>query len=154
MRARWNVGRLFRFSLGTLLFVTLCVCGYLGGYRKGFDDGKDDRRAKTVVLISYPVPDLIIPRDAPDTPAARRDAMDQLIDLIVTTVEHDSWLENSPTVEGEIQPFMANNSLVIAQTGRVHDQIADLLEQLRRDVTSRNEHAHGRFAGRSGESLD
>ncbi len=56
---------------------------------------------------------------------------DSLIDLIVSTVEHDSWMENG-TGEGDIQPFPTNLSLVISQTQRVHEQIADLLEQLRR----------------------
>ncbi len=56
---------------------------------------------------------------------------DSLIDLIVNTVEHDSWMENG-TGEGEIQPFPTNLSLVISQTQGVHEQIADLLEQLRR----------------------
>ena len=56
---------------------------------------------------------------------------DSLIDLIVSTVEHESWMENG-TGEGEIQPFPTNLSLVISQTQRVHEQIADLLEQLRR----------------------
>jgi general secretion pathway protein D len=56
---------------------------------------------------------------------------DSLIDLIVSTVEHDSWMENG-TGDGEIQPFPTNLSLVISQTQRVHEQIADLLEQLRR----------------------
>src|SRR5690606_34187954 len=56
---------------------------------------------------------------------------DSLIDLIISTVEHDSWMENG-TGEGEIQPFPTNLSLVISQTQRVHEQIADLLEQLRR----------------------
>ncbi len=56
---------------------------------------------------------------------------DSLIDLIVSTVEHDSWMENG-TGDGEIQPFPNNLSLVISQTQRVHEQIADLLEQLRR----------------------
>ncbi|MEQ8836279.1 MAG: hypothetical protein RID07_05685, partial [Lacipirellulaceae bacterium] len=56
---------------------------------------------------------------------------DSLIDLIVSTVEHDSWMENG-TGEGEIQPFPTNLSLVISQTQRVHEQIRDLLEQLRR----------------------
>lgn len=56
---------------------------------------------------------------------------DSLIDLIVSTVEYDSWMENG-TGEGEIQPFPTNLSLVISQTQRVHEQIADLLEQLRR----------------------
>ncbi|HMP06075.1 MAG TPA: hypothetical protein PJ982_06980 [Lacipirellulaceae bacterium] len=40
-------------------------------------------------------------------------------------------MENG-TGEGEIQPFPNNLSLVISQTQRVHEQIADLLEQLRR----------------------
>ncbi len=56
---------------------------------------------------------------------------DSLIDLIVSTVEFDSWMENG-TGEGEIQPFYTNLSLVISQTQRVHEEIADLLEQLRR----------------------
>lgn len=56
---------------------------------------------------------------------------DSLIDLIVSTVEYDSWMENG-SGEGEIQPFPTNLSLVISQTQRVHEQIADLLEQLRR----------------------
>lgn len=56
---------------------------------------------------------------------------DSLIDLIVSTVENESWMENG-TGEGEIQPFPTNLSLVISQTQRVHEQIADLLEQLRR----------------------
>ena len=56
---------------------------------------------------------------------------DSLIDLIISTVEHESWMENG-TGEGEIQPFPTNLSLVISQTQRVHEQIADLLEQLRR----------------------
>jgi general secretion pathway protein D len=34
--------------------------------------------------------------------------------------------------EGEIQPFPTNLSLVVSQTQRVHEQIVDLLEQLRR----------------------
>lgn len=56
---------------------------------------------------------------------------DSLIDLITSTVAHDSWMENG-TGEGEIQPFPTNLSLVISQTQPVHEQIADLLEQLRR----------------------
>ncbi|MEM9657139.1 MAG: hypothetical protein AAF961_02150, partial [Planctomycetota bacterium] len=56
---------------------------------------------------------------------------DSLIELITSTVEYDSWMENG-TGEGEIQPFPTNLSLVISQTQRVHEQIADLLEQLRR----------------------
>jgi general secretion pathway protein D len=56
---------------------------------------------------------------------------DSLIELITSTIEHDSWQENG-TGEGEIQSFPTNLSLVVSQTQRVHEQIADLLEQLRR----------------------
>ena len=55
---------------------------------------------------------------------------DSLIELITSTVEHDSWMENG-TGQGEIQPFPTNLSLVISQTQKVHEKIADLLEQLR-----------------------
>jgi general secretion pathway protein D len=56
---------------------------------------------------------------------------DSLIDLITSTVEYDTWMENG-SGEGEIQPFPTNLSLVVSQTQRVHEQIVDLLEQLRR----------------------
>lgn len=56
---------------------------------------------------------------------------DSLIDLIVSTVEYDTWMENG-SGEGEIQPFPTNLSLVVSQTQKVHEQIVDLLEQLRR----------------------
>ena len=70
------------------------------------------------------------PGGPPAGGAANAD-FDSLIDLIVSTVEYDSWMENG-TGQGEIQPFPTNLSLVISQTQPVHEQIADLLEQLRR----------------------
>ena len=56
---------------------------------------------------------------------------DSLIDLIVSTVATETWAENGGG-EAEIRPFPTNLSLVISQTQAVHEQIADLLEQLRR----------------------
>ncbi|MEX0938943.1 MAG: hypothetical protein WDZ59_13860 [Pirellulales bacterium] len=55
---------------------------------------------------------------------------DSLIELITTTVAVDSWQENGGL--GTIKEFETNLSLVISQTEEVHEQIADLLEQLRR----------------------
>ncbi len=53
-----------------------------------------------------------------------------LIDLIQTTVNPTSWdAQGGP---GSISPFPTNLSLVISNTQEVHEQIADLLEQLRR----------------------
>jgi general secretion pathway protein D len=56
---------------------------------------------------------------------------DSLIDLITSTVASESWAENGGG-QAEIRPFPTNLSLVISQTQAVHEQIADLLEQLRR----------------------
>jgi general secretion pathway protein D len=56
---------------------------------------------------------------------------DSLIDLITSTVANETWAENGGG-QAEIRPFPTNLSLVISQTQAVHEQIADLLEQLRR----------------------
>lgn len=55
---------------------------------------------------------------------------DSLIDLITNTIAVDSWDEVGGP--GHIEPFRANLSLVISQTQEVHEQIQDLLDQLRR----------------------
>ena len=62
--------------------------------------------------------------------AAQAD-FDSLIDLIVSTVQSDTWAENGGG-EAEIRPFPTNLSLVVSQTQAAHEEIADLLEQLRR----------------------
>jgi general secretion pathway protein D len=46
-------------------------------------------------------------------------------------VSTETWAENGGG-EAEIRPFPTNLSLVISQTQAVHEEIADLLEQLRR----------------------
>ena len=56
---------------------------------------------------------------------------DSLIDLITSTVMPDSW-EETTGGPGTIEPFDANLSLVIRQTEEVHEEIVDLLGQLRR----------------------
>ena len=53
-----------------------------------------------------------------------------LIELITSTIAPDTW--DDVGGPGAIESFPTNLSLVISQTQDVHDQIADLLEQLRR----------------------
>jgi len=53
-----------------------------------------------------------------------------LIDLITSTVKPTSW--DSVGGPGSIAQFETNLSLVISQTQEVHEEIVDLLEQLRR----------------------
>ena len=55
---------------------------------------------------------------------------DSLIELITTTVQPTTWDEVGGP--GSIAPFQTNLSLVISQTQEVHEQVKDLLEQLRR----------------------
>jgi len=55
---------------------------------------------------------------------------DTLIELITTTIAPTSWDEVGGS--GSIQPFPTNLSLVISNTEEVHEQIVDLLDQLRR----------------------
>ncbi len=54
----------------------------------------------------------------------------QLINLIQTTIEPDSWEALGGT--GTIQQYPQNLSLVISTTSEIHDQITELLESLRR----------------------
>lgn len=55
---------------------------------------------------------------------------DTLIDLITSTIQPQSW--DTVGGPGSIEGFPTNLSLVISQTQEVHEQVADLLDQLRR----------------------
>jgi len=55
---------------------------------------------------------------------------DSLIDLITSTIAPESWDEVGGP--GSLSGFDTNLSLVVSQTQEIHEQIADLLEQLRR----------------------
>ncbi len=130
--------KLFRVAAAVTLLIALCVIGYRRGYRKGHEREAPPAVSNALIVKTYPVADLVTPigvkaaegkRDGSKLVAKEAD-FDELIELIVSTIEHDSWMENG-TGEGEIQPFPSNHSLIISQTQRVHEQIADLLEQLR-----------------------
>ena len=55
---------------------------------------------------------------------------DSLIDLITSTVKPTTW--DAVGGPGSIAPFETNLSIVVSQTQDVHEEIVDLLEQLRR----------------------
>jgi general secretion pathway protein D len=55
---------------------------------------------------------------------------DSLIELITKTIKPTTWDEVGGP--GSIQPFETNLSIVVSQTQEVHEQIVDLLGQLRR----------------------
>jgi general secretion pathway protein D len=70
-----------------------------------------------------------IPFGAPTGGGSQAD-FQSLIDLIQNTVSPQTW--NTVGGQGAIQQFATNLSIVVSQTQEVHEEIADLLEQLRR----------------------
>jgi len=77
----------------------------------------------------YRVDDLLAPFSARFNAVDPSVGSKQLVQLLVSNVEHDSWMENG-TGEGEIQ-FFPPGMLVVSQTRRVHDQVELLLHKLR-----------------------
>ena len=61
--------------------------------------------------------------------AAQAD-FDSLIQLITSTIQPPTWIDVGGA--GSIAPFETNLSIVVSQTQEVHEEIVDLLEQLRR----------------------
>lgn len=58
------------------------------------------------------------------------DDLDELVNVIVSTVEPQSWVDQGGP--GNIEHYLRSRALVVRQTPEVHEQIADLLAALRR----------------------
>jgi len=82
---------------------------------------QEEAEQRLEVLV-YRVDDLV----APDASPAE---LDRLIDIIVDSVDRESWAENG-TGAGEINSF-APAMLIVATTHRVHQQLDRLLDRLR-----------------------
>jgi hypothetical protein len=88
-----------------------------------------------LLTVTYSVADLVVsfPGASPTGTAAKSVLTadyTSLMNLISTTIQPDSWEELSGP--GSMTPYHTTFSLVIRQTQPVHDEIADLLGQLRR----------------------
>jgi len=78
----------------------------------------------------YDVADLVRCRDEKDMPW---DDYDSLIDAIETTVEFDSWMDSGMGVGAIVgQTFGNARVLVVSNTYRIHVEVANLLEDLRK----------------------
>lgn len=117
-----------RFSLATLLFMSLCIGGLLGGYqsgyRRGYASGAAQRADETLSVAAYDTSVVVWP-DLPDDERAK--AIDEVKDLITSTVAPAEWTSNSGS---EIRVFPQNWSLIICAPGAVHREIRDLFKQL------------------------
>jgi hypothetical protein len=145
-RSAWP-RRAFRLIVAVAVVALLCVVGYRRGYQRGYEVvdplAVSAGSSGSIYPVAYPVADLVQPAAVnPIAPSQARGPggssgppvadFDPLIDLIVSTIDPESWAENLAGGQGEIQPFPSNLSLVIAQTQRLHEQVADLFVQLRR----------------------
>jgi len=61
MAAGFRLKRLFRISIAMLLLAALCIWGYQGGYRNGYEIGDPGRAKQTLVVVDYDVNDLLGP---------------------------------------------------------------------------------------------
>jgi hypothetical protein len=119
-----------QFGLGTLLFGTFCIAGLLGGYVRGYSAGETQRYSNGFYARVYYVDDLI--QDAPtDSIKAQETTSLRLVaHLIETTVSPRTW--SCRGGKGTVAPFESNGAIVVHAHKDVQDQVADLLEQLRR----------------------
>jgi hypothetical protein len=117
-----------RFSLATLLFMSLCIggllAGYQSGYRRGYSSGAAQRQDETQSVETYSTEVVIWPDLPPDE---RAKAVDELKDLITSTVASEIWESG---MGNQIEEFPPNQSLVITAPGYVHREIHDLFRQI------------------------
>lgn len=89
---------------------------------------KDNANA-TLVTKVYRVDDLLGSSPPRFNDTQPTEDPESLIDVLVATIEHDSWMENG-TGDGEIQ-YLAPGMLVVSQTRHLHEKIESLLGQIR-----------------------
>ena len=94
----------------------------------------------------YPVADLVL------VPQGGEDAepdFDTLVDVVTSTIRPTSWEDVGGP--GSVRPFPNKLSIVVSQTQEVHEELEDLLEQLRAAGQRPNAHGpHKPSAHRSG----
>ena len=133
----------WRFTIAALLFVTFCVAGALTGYRlgwqAGYAGGQKKRKSESLVTKVYEVKDIVLPVDSGS--AAPTPDFDSLIDTLTSTVAMESWVDVGG--RGTLKVMPESHSLVVHQTGEVHEQIQDVLEQLRAAQMRANRGAGG-----------
>ncbi|MEX2120396.1 MAG: hypothetical protein WD847_12440 [Pirellulales bacterium] len=123
-RARRGGWRWLRFGLATLLFGVLCASGFLAGYRRGYDAGREKRQHGTYLAEVYHVVDLLDAQAGPTPDFA------PLIKVIQDTVDPTSW--DGVGGPGRIQAFSDNQSIVVYQNAANHEKIEKLLADLHR----------------------
>lgn len=116
--------RKWQFGLWAILFMMACIAGFLAGYRYGGDVKDQQVAASSITVVNYDVREFLDSK-RPESVDAQ---LSEIRDLVVETIEPDSWQMN----DRDIVPYPNNGSIVIRQSGSCHEEIRELLEQLRR----------------------
>jgi hypothetical protein len=133
MSASSRLRRATRFSLGGLLFVTLCLCGYLGSHRAGERAGAQQRYDESYFVKTYSVADLVVEATTAET---RSRIFAETTEWLKARVTPDRWGGDGDQT-CEIQPFDTNGSLIVAQFGFGQDAVAAALAEYRKERTAR-----------------
>jgi hypothetical protein len=130
MPQRLRIHRLVHFSLGALLWVTLCTCGYFGSYRAGQLAAQRDEFNALPTARVYDVSDIMA-----DLPSPLRDrTYRELCAHLRAALPPEAWASDTATKCG-VHPFGATHAVAVLQRGPAHDQIAAALEEFRRGRT-------------------
>ena len=114
-----------RFSMAALMMLMAVTAGYFGGFRWGADDSARQKRNQTYYHVVYYVCDLI------DEGAASFDqTAKELTELITSTISPETWSKNGDG-EGEIRPYPRKQLLVVCANQNTHEELSNLLKQLR-----------------------
>src|SRR5262249_48956505 len=114
------------------LFLISCLCGYLGGFRYGYNvAGNKWRYQKTYVKV-YNVADLIMPQPKGGPVHAQQADFDDLLSVI----QHEG--ADQPADSYEIRPDKVNLSLIVSANGVVHRRVHELLNDLRKTLPLAN----------------
>lgn len=111
--------RKLRFSLATILFLMLCLGGYLAGHKQGFQAGKKVWDIIPVHAMVYLASDLL----------DSETELDDIVAGITSEVVPECW--DSEGGNCSVKPFAKNNSLVVQANAYVHEQVVEHLQSLR-----------------------
>lgn len=124
---------LFRVSLAGLLFIMACVAGFFSGFRYGQVEKSQQHYLETEIAVDYEIADLVVG----DSPKETQEAIASLTELITSTVSSEMWEQQGGPYSAvgqteEVPPHWPVQPLTISASGAVHDEIANLMGQLRR----------------------
>jgi len=114
-----------RISMATLLFVVLCVCGYLAGHKQGYRDGKALWDIMPVYGEVYLASDLLEDRG----PTEVDSELDKIVSRIKREVVPECWEDAGGNCT--VKAFPENRSVVVGANQYVHEEIKVHLKTLR-----------------------